>query len=262
MNFLSKLFSTNKTHEMSKEASLPKPIQTQKEAKCPYCQITLKKMPASKTKCPSCGKDMYVRTRPLDNQKVLVTKDKADEMRVDSAIMSGTSDRFLEGQKEYQEEKKILQKRFGQEPSDHDIKWGMLNKQLIEYGRRGDWGLYRNARVTMGDILRREMKVQQALETYLEVCYIDLNGPNNTGGIRDAALLRQYPPFRASEGMVFPGIIDYIQRINNKLKLSVAEIEKIYIGHNQKVYTARRLPVSPEKSWPKLAKQVESSQAN
>jgi DNA-directed RNA polymerase subunit M/transcription elongation factor TFIIS len=256
MNFLSKLFSTKKTSEKVAEKPPSSVLPQIQIPKCPYCQAILKRMPASKTKCSSCGNDMYVRTRLSDNQKVLVTKQKADDMRIDSAIMSGTSDRFLEDQKEYQEEKEILRKRFGQEPSDHDIKWGMLNKQLIEYGRRGDWGLYRNARVTMGDILRREMKINQALETYLEVCYIDLNGPNNTGGIRDAALLRQYPPFRASDGMVFPGIIDYIQRINNKLKLSVAEIEKIYLDHNQKIYTSLRLPVSPEKSWPILAKQI------
>ena len=40
---------------------------------CPYCKTQLKKMPGAKTKCKSCGNSIYVRQRPSDNQKVLLT---------------------------------------------------------------------------------------------------------------------------------------------------------------------------------------------
>mgnify|MGYP001579576138 CR=1 FL=1 len=35
------------------------------------------------------------------------------------------------------------------------------------------------------------MKLKDALQTYLEVCYLDLNGVNNTGGMRDPELLKE-----------------------------------------------------------------------
>jgi len=227
--------------------------QIKVEAKCPYCHTPLNKMPGAKTKCPSCGNYMYVRTRPSDKQRVVVTKQQADEIEEQWSIVSGTHDQYLEQKREYQDEKDRLKGKFGQEPSDHDVKWGLLNKELIEHAQNGDWGLYRNARLSMGDILRQEMKLQDALETYLEICYIDLNGPSNTGGIRDVALLKEYPSFDpTNNAIVAPGIIDYIQGVNKKLGLSAEAIKKTYLDHNQKVYTSLRLPVSPENSWSKM----------
>lgn len=249
MNFLTKLFSKN---QPKVEIQTGKNIG-QLEAKCPYCHVVLEKMPGAKTKCKSCGNYIYVRTRPSDRNRVLVTKQQADEIEEEWAILSGSHDQYLEGKREYQDEKEILTKRFGQEPSDHDIKWGLLNKELIEHGKNGDWGLYRNSRLSMGDILRQELKLKQALETYLEICYIDLNGPSNTGGLNNSQLLKEYPPFDPNgNAFIAPGIIDYIQRINKKLNLSKDAMKKIYIQHNQKVYTSLRLPLSPEVSWQKL----------
>ncbi len=43
---------------------------------CPYCQRELEKKPLSKKKCPCCGKDIYVRTRPSDRKRILVTLDQ------------------------------------------------------------------------------------------------------------------------------------------------------------------------------------------
>ncbi len=47
------------------------------EPVCPYCAKSLDKMPGRKTKCPFCNNYMYVRTRPADNKKVVVTEQDA-----------------------------------------------------------------------------------------------------------------------------------------------------------------------------------------
>ena len=44
---------------------------------CPYCQNALKKIPGAKTKCSQCGQFMYVRTRPEDSARVVVTEAEA-----------------------------------------------------------------------------------------------------------------------------------------------------------------------------------------
>ena len=45
---------------------------------CPYCNGHLEQKPAKKKKCSHCGKYIYVRTRPQDQMKVLVTEKQAE----------------------------------------------------------------------------------------------------------------------------------------------------------------------------------------
>ena len=161
----------------------------EREAKCPYCCEKLEKVPGRKTKCQYCDEFMFVRTRPKDKARVVVTKKQADEIDRKWMIINGTYDEYLAEKEELEKERDILKKRFGKEPSEHDIRWGVFNKRLIKCAQNGDWGLYRNARFEMAELLRKETKLKHALQTYLEVCYLDLNGPNNIGGMNDPDLL-------------------------------------------------------------------------
>ena len=47
------------------------------EPVCPYCAKPLDKMPGRKTKCLFCANYMYVRTRPADKKRVVVTEQDA-----------------------------------------------------------------------------------------------------------------------------------------------------------------------------------------
>lgn len=230
----------------------------ERKAECPYCRKTLLKIPGSKTKCLYCGKFMFVRTRPKENVRVVVTKEEADKIDEEWSVVAGTHDIFVAEKKELEKEKEILRKRFdGKEPSDNDVRWDLLNKQLMEHAKNGDWGLYRNARRQMAGILRREMKLKDALRTYLEVCYLDLNGPSNTGGITYPELLKEFPPFDPKErAFLAPGVIDLIKRIVLKLNLNKNEIEQIFIEHNSRIGQSLKLPLSPEQAWPSLDKEL------
>lgn len=55
----------------------------QRRAECPYCQKPLRKVPGAKTKCPHCGEFMFVRTRPQDGARVVVTTDEARRIEED-----------------------------------------------------------------------------------------------------------------------------------------------------------------------------------
>lgn len=230
----------------------------ERKAECPNCHKALSKIPGAKTKCPHCSEYIFVRTRPKDNARVVVTKAEADKIDEEWSIVAGTHDIFVAEKEEFAKEKEILRKRFGgKEPSDNDVRWGLLNKQLIAHTKNGDWGLYRNARFQMAEILRGEMKLKDALRTYLEVCYLDLNGPNNTGGMNDPELLKEFPPFDPNrDSFLALGVIDLIKRIVLKLKLSQDEIKQIYIEHNLRIEKSLRLPLSAEKSWQSLEKEI------
>jgi hypothetical protein len=57
----------------------------QRKAECPSFHQTLKKIPGSKTKCPHCGKFMYIRTRPRDQVRVVVNQAGVDKIEADWA---------------------------------------------------------------------------------------------------------------------------------------------------------------------------------
>jgi len=151
-----------------------------------------------------------------------------------------------------------LRKRFGgKEPSDNDVRWGLLNKQIIENAKNGDWGLYRNTRFQMAEILRGEMKFKDALRTYLEVCYLDLNGVRNVDRMNDSEILKEFPPFDPKESaFLAPGVIDLIKRIVLKLNLGKKEIKRIFVEHNSRSEKFLRLPLSVEKAWQSLEKEI------
>jgi hypothetical protein len=217
----------------------------------------LAKIPAKKTKCPYCGEFMFVRTRPKDNYRVVVTKQEADQIDEDWSIIAGTHDNFIAGKEGFEKEKEILRKRFSKEPSENDVKWGILNNDLIKHAQNGDWGLYRNTRFEMAEILRKELILKDALQTYLEVCFIDLNGPNNRGGINDPELLKEFPPFDPKQSsFLAPGVIDLIRRIVKKLGFDKEKVKSIFIEHNSRVRNSLKLPLTAEKCWISLEKEI------
>lgn len=58
----------------------------QRKAECPYCHGSLEKVPGAKTKCPHCHEAFFVRTRPKDGARVVVTADEARQFDKDWAV--------------------------------------------------------------------------------------------------------------------------------------------------------------------------------
>jgi hypothetical protein len=46
----------------------------------------------------------------------------------------------------------------------------------------------------MAQVLRKENRLELSLRTYLELCYLDLNGPMNPGAILDPELKNSFLP--------------------------------------------------------------------
>jgi DNA-directed RNA polymerase subunit RPC12/RpoP len=41
---------------------------------CPYCERELSRRPERKSRCPHCGDSVFVRIRPFDRKRVLLTE--------------------------------------------------------------------------------------------------------------------------------------------------------------------------------------------
>jgi DNA-directed RNA polymerase subunit RPC12/RpoP len=52
---------------------------------CPHCGEHLERRPERKAACPHCGEWIFVRTRPLDRQRVLLTEPETSKVEAEWA---------------------------------------------------------------------------------------------------------------------------------------------------------------------------------
>ena len=100
----------------------------------------------------------------------------------------------------------------------------------------------------MAEILRKESKTLPALTTYLEVLYIDVNGPSNTGGL--------LPAFSKKDAFLAPGVLGRAAELIQELKLDDKETKAIFAEIAERNFTNLQLPVTPEQGWRKIKKEL------
>jgi len=226
------------------------------EKNCPYCSVALAKFPGRKTKCKACQNYIYVRTRPSDEQRILVKESELVRVEELWAIKNGTHEDFLSKRKEYDDEKEFLCRKLNREPTDLDIQLSLLEKQLPMHAENADWGLYRNSKMHIAKLFFKTEKYEAALKEYLEVQFIDLNGPNNALRINGVPS-KAWPPFSQDSAMIAPGIVYEIERTLRKLNRDVTSIESEFISYSESLKKALHLPLSPKAAWKKLKKDNE-----
>lgn len=228
-----------------------------RKAECPSCHRPLKKVPAVKTKCPHCGEVMFVRTRPEDFARVVATRAEAVRIETDYRILSGAREpdfRHLATEEEVTAERERLNESFGRkgcaEPSDDDVKWSLLSQNGIQHANDWDFGLSRNIYYTMAEFLVRRWRLREALEFYVYVSILDLNGATNASGHKNSPeLLRQFPAFDPNHASLAPAVLDQIARIVDKLRIGTDDLRAII----EKRY-ANKFPLSAEECWSRLEK--------
>ena len=126
-----------------------------------------------------------------------------------------------------------------------DSEWTKYNKELMKHAKEGNWGLYRNTRLAMGDFLKKEKRLKECLETYLAVIYLDFNGPTNGAG------------FKLDAAFPAPAIIERINKLIIDLNLTEEEVKGIFLGHNEKVEKALKLILPASMIWYRLTSPCE-----
>lgn len=252
MSFLSKIFRVfgNSRTEGNQATEIPR--VGNKEPVCPYCSSTLDKMPGRKKKCPSCSQFMYVRTCPDERVKILVREDQIELIEEKWAIENGTHEQFLAEKRDREATKNKLMSQGINTPTDLDVKWEQLKVSLPKLASEYKWGLYRNARLGMGDVLKKQGQLSEALDTYLEVCFIDLNGPNNCG-TKDPEILKMFPQFDPKSAFLAPGVLGYIDKLCKELNVKPENLGSRFISLSSKVEHQLNLPISADEAWKELS---------
>ena len=215
---------------------------------CPYCKKHLETVPKRKKKCDSCGKYIYVRTRPIDRKKVLVTEEGKSEVDEQWAThYELQEEKELLKDPTYVTIKKELREKFGKEPPIHDVKWAKYTQESRQHLSAGELGLYRNARSNMAELLKKEGRFRQALEILFEVTYLDLCGAENDG------------KFNVDLAFLAPGIVSEIEDCISNLEITPEDARKIFSDVNAQRKLSKNLPVSIGAAWKKLVKAFDAN---
>ena len=143
--------------------------------------------------------------------------------------------------------------------NQNDKKWQLYNKELLMHAQKANWGLYRNTRFDMAEFLRKENKLANALETFLEIMYLDLNGPENRESIiNNPELLKEFPQFDPKTAFLAPGVIDRVKKIAKILGFQMEKIREIFTEHNKKIEKALKLSLSTEECWKLVEKELKN----
>lgn len=226
------------------------------QAICPYCRTPLNKKPGAKKKCPHCGNFIYVRTRPHDQQKILVKESELPQVEYLWSVRSVLNDIEVYGETNvYLETENRLKTQWHQQPSLQDVVWHTGMMMAMQHASNLDFGLYRNAKSRTADYLERLKDYRRALILNLEVCYIDLNGPENCGGW-SSSMLKEYPVFSLRFTELAPGIIQRIKTIMEIQNVSLDEVKEIFLHYSEAYYRDTKTPVPPLVAWASLEKEL------
>jgi hypothetical protein len=124
-----------------------------------------------------------------------------------------------------------------------------LTKECGYHASRDDWGLYTNVLHEQATLSSAVGNDKEALAFYLIICYLDINGPNNLGGIGTGHGIRSFDP---KMGMVAPGIIEQISELKTSLNLSDQDLKTMFFESARMLHDKLKLPVSFEKAWGKI----------
>lgn len=185
---------------------------------CPNCETKLRKRPGRKTKCRRCGGFIYVRTRPLDRKRVLLTEADAATIQRQWDLVGHAL-------------------RLPPRTTSTD-----LDRQLDEHARDGLWGLFRNAKLHLTALAEAERRWTDALRYCLEVCYIDVNGPCNGGQVS----------FDPTVARVAPVLVQKLAYFADWFGLTRADLRAEFVAVATPLRSEVALPVSPEDGWERL----------
>lgn len=218
---------------------------------CPYCSAPLPKMPARKSQCKSCGNTFSVRTRPLDNRKIIVRADQLDIVAEQWASVNGTLEAFRGEQSEREAMRAELRTKFGGEPSENDVQWGLLVQQGSDNAANRLFGLYRNTRMDMALLLTKENRDRDALSHFLAAAYLDLNGPTNSGTGGPA-----FSPDPPELCLVAPGLVSRIVELILRTNMAETAVGEMFFVEANRLVTMPDIWLGPGDAWMRLRRAI------
>lgn len=220
---------------------------------CPNCGVLLPTLPTRKTRCKSCGLFMYVRTRPQDGLRVLLTEQDAQAVEAQWHQYEEEKAQITPRPEQTMAEiRGALHKQFGRPPSEPDVLWRVFNSELIRFSSTESWALYTHVLFEMAELQRAQGREGAALDIYFQAVHLAMNGPRNI----DRELVRAGYPRFSPPGFVPETYLRRVVRAQRVLGLSAEQLKAMYLATASRASSELKLPLPAESTWGALAERI------
>ena len=214
---------------------------------CPYCGEKLDSMPEQKKKCKKCGNSILIWTNLISKEKMLITEEQAEELRKERAEASRVNKIKRICLNNGISEAQFFESKKKTNYPDNDVLWGLLNMKITEHGKHGNWGLYRNTRLSMFELVFSEGRYKVAFQLLVEIIMLDANGASNSNTWTKR--------FDKKLSFYAPGIVAYLETVKSKLNLNEDEFKDLFFKTAERIYS-KDMILSVNEVWKTLRKEL------
>lgn len=184
---------------------------------CPYCKKQLRKRPTQKGKCGNCGNTILIKNSIFTGQKLMLTEVEYDQMvdiRKERIYRNWVKTMLSHEGIDITRFAKVTKLK---NLSIEEALLEMIATNAQNHYRNSNMGLYRNSLLHLGKVYERMGQLENALDTFLLVCYYDLRGCMN--GTRE---------YNKELAFLAPAVIKWIDKLGDDLNLSRKQMKERY----------------------------------
>lgn len=114
-------------------------------------------------------------------------------------------------------------------PKTNDERWGEMNASYINHAASGDFGLARNVRLDMAELLASEGRYADAIDMLCSVMAYDLSGVGNNYNHQlflEVGASHLFP-YEKSLATIPPGIIDMVKKWQKKANMDDGQLQSL-----------------------------------
>jgi hypothetical protein len=219
-------------------------VEYYNKAICPYCKKLMPSRPSSKSKCKLCGNLIYVKNSVFTNERTMLTESENNSMEEIKAERTRRNFILNILQNESTSEKEadaIIRKN---NSTIEDVLIFICQENMISHKLKGNMGLYRNSMLNIGQIYDKFGNKESALDHYFKVCFIDLNGPNNSFSL----------PYDRRFAFLAPAVVSWVTKISNDLNINDKVFKELFLKNAYEVYD-KSMSLSPENAFMEMMKE-------
>jgi len=133
---------------------------------------------------------------------------------------------------DYDLKKQEMKRTSIREPTKRDIEWHLLCDEALRVEMDRNMKSYREILLFQAGFVLDEGKQKTGLGILLNLCYVDMNGPDDAG-------------FNSSKAGFAPGILDLIEMISHNLNLKKEDVHKLFLDQNK----FQQAPLPLDRAW-------------
>ena len=221
-------------------------VEYYNKAICPYCKKVMPTRPSSKSKCKLCENLIYVKNNIFTTERAFLTEvdnSSLEEIKTERANRNFILNMLQNESTTEKEAYEIIKKN---NITIENALVFICQENMVKHKLKGNMGLYRNSILNTGQIYHKFGDKKSALNYFLKVCFIDLNGPNNGLSIL----------YDRSFAFLAPAVVSWVCEISNDLDIENKSLKKLFLKNAYEVYD-KAMPLSPENAFKELEKELE-----